>query len=40
MEQTFDYGGLYKSFSQIIQEQQRLTMIEAGGVGQQPNPPL
>lgn len=40
MEQTFDYGILYKTFSKIIQEQQRLIMIEAGGVGQQPNPPF
>lgn len=40
MVQTFDYSVLYKSFSQIVSEQQRLTMIEAGGVGQQPAPPF
>lgn len=40
MGQTFDYGVLYKSFSKIIKEQQELTMIEAGGVGQQPKPPF
>lgn len=40
MGQTFDYGVLYKSFSKIIKEQQKLTMIEAGGVGQQPKPPF
>lgn len=40
MGQTFDYSVLYKSFSKIIKEQQELTMIEAGGVGQQPDPPF
>lgn len=40
MEQTFDYSVLYKSFANIISEQQRLTMIEAGGVGQQPESPF